>query len=297
MYYNYDYIINLKCKSDVMRKNIFELLNNKEDEKLYIDRQFSRIKELFQEKKFTLGKSTKTIYEYIDENYFLKWKYRGLCINIADFSFANNIPGLVDYDYIEELDEVLLYQEFILNIIILVEKNRSLGKTIKLIKDCIEKFLDEYNYKVIEAIDKRIIVPKSEIITRVAEINKDLTSRIVEYNSISLKGNIHRKKELILSIAHKYEGIENKLKTGGYSSIVNHLSSVLNNLDIRHNNVIGKKSNEIMKNMPSKELELWYDKAYDTLLLALMTSHYLEYKDDFDKFNLLLKKDVNEHMV
>lgn len=274
-----------------MRKNLFQILNNELTDEMQVFHQHMRIRELFSDTKIKFNDEFLTIEEYIDKFEFMNWKYRKQCINLSDFGLCYEIPGIGDWDCIESLDELLLYLEFVINILILVENKRIKGvkKIISTIYESVNVFLDSKNYKIIEIDDKKIIIKKSEIISRIAEKNVDIAPYILEYGSISLKGNIAKKKELILHITHKYEGVEQKLRSNSYTNLVQNIGTLVNNLNIRHNNIAGKNANNIVKKLNNEELESWYDKTYDTLLLALMASTYIDIKNDIENFNISLK--------
>ena len=78
-----------------------------------------------------------------------------------------------------------------------------------------------------------------------------------------------------IKIKHKYKWIAYK--------------SLLNNLHIRHNNVEGDDYKKLTAEMPSNELEEWYDRTYDLMLLALMYANYLDYKPEIKDLRLIFK--------
>ena len=44
--------------------------------------------------------------------------------------------------------------------------------------------------------------------------------------------------------------------------------------------------------MTNEELEQWYDKTYDLLLMCFMFYHYLDFRDDIKNLNQKLKNKV-----
>ena len=108
---------------------------------------------------------------------------------------------------------------------------------------------------------------------------------MIEYNHFLLRGNIDRKREILLAIGQKFESIRSQLKKGSFSGVEDDASTLLNNLNIRHDNISpGSKSYKpLVAQMPQKDLEAWYDKTYSILLLALLA-------DDFSA----LHKEVQE---
>lgn len=271
-----------------MRKTFFDVLENISEES-EIKSEYWRVQELFSLKEIWINGEKSTIQNYIDKNEFLNWKYRKTCLNIEDMAETYNLP--FDWDEVT-LEDFFLYLEFVLNLILLIKNKRwkEMQQTINLLENNITLFLDKYNHKIFQTSDKIIIIPKSEIVSELAILNEDIAPNIIEYQSISIKGNVKHKRELILGIAQKYEGIENKLKKEGHITLVNNIGCLLNNLHLRHNNKIGKKANDIVKDIPDDELEKWYDKTYDMLLLSIMTENCIKYKQDIDELCLALKK-------
>ena len=49
---------------------------------------------------------------------------------------------------------------------------------------------------------------------------------------------------------------------------------------------------DIVKNMSNEELERWYDKTYDLLLMCFMFNNYLSFRDDIKDLNKNLKNKV-----
>lgn len=236
-----------------------------------------------------------TIDSYISIHLIKNWKYSHMCTTTEEFIELCGIPIHEDDIGIEEF---LINVEFIANLLNLIIRQKphylDLIEIIDEILKNINFILDKYNFKIQELEqEKVIIVPKSEIISEIAVLNEDVAPQIIEYGANSIKGDVNRKKELILRIAHKYEGIEQKLKNNNNNELVRILGTLLNNLDLRHNNVVGKKSNEFVKNLSDEELENWYDRTYDTLLYALMTNTYIENKKEIFSLNELLTPSAN----
>ena len=271
-----------------MRKTFFDTLDDISEES-EINSEYWRIRRLFEDKEIYINCEKTTLKNYIDKNEFLNWKYRRTCLSIEDMASTYDIA--FDWDEVE-LDDLFLYIEFILNLTILVKNKRwkDLKQIISLLENNIKLFLDKYNHKIFQIDDKIIIIPKSEIVSELVTLNKDVAPNILEYQSISIKGDLKRKRELLLGLAQKYEGIETKLKKEGHTTLVNNVGCLLNNLHIRHNNKVGKKANGLLKDIQNDELEKWYDKTYDLLLLSIMTDNCSAYKKDIEELCLVLKK-------
>jgi hypothetical protein len=123
--------------------------------------------------------------------------------------------------------------------------------------------MDEYNYKMIRKNEISIFVENKPESFAVAEIvNDELSYPILEYNHYSLKGNLTRKKEILLAMANDIEPDRKKLNSLQLKYIDN-LFNLFNKF-IRHNS----KNNQYIENLNNNELEAIYDDIYQMWLLA-----------------------------
>ena len=116
----------------------------------------------------------------------------------------------------------------------------------------------------------RIICEKNPAATAVAEIvPQDLAHCVIEYNHYLLKGNLQRKKEILLALGARIEPQRPKLSQFG-KPIADDLFFLLNNFNIRHNNTQkGDKYYEpFVATMSAAALENWYDETYQLALLV-----------------------------
>ena len=112
---------------------------------------------------------------------------------------------------------------------------------------------------------------------------------MLEYSRFSLKGNIEKKQEILLSLALKYEGIKSELRNASQANLVNDIDTLLNNLNIRHNNNEGEHKKEFICQMDNKQIEEWYDRTFDLILLAFMYNDYASYKSQIKNLRIQLK--------
>jgi len=107
-----------------------------------------------------------------------------------------------------------------------------------------------------------IICEKNSAATAVAEIvPQDLANCVIEYNHHLLKGNLQRKKEILLALGTRLEPERPRLKQLG-RQVEDDLFFLLNNLNIRHNNT------QKVAALGKIGLESWYDETYQLALLA-----------------------------
>ena len=129
--------------------------------------------------------------------------------------------------------------------------------------------------------DNIIIVEKnvyaSEVSQIVSETNIEDAIKVLEYNHFSNKGNIQRKKEILISFANYLEPLRDELnafeelkevmKVNGKKIIaVEQLFGMYNNLGLRHNN-----DKQYHLNMNDEELEQWYDDIYTSTLFVILS--------------------------
>jgi hypothetical protein len=271
------------------RRNFWDVIQNIEINPI---EEVRKIEKLFSQESILVGKWT-TIEKYIDEK-FLFWKDRGTSLNIEDFRKSKYIITWQDIENFSSvhIDDMFLYFEFIRNMFSLISdcKDKNIVLRVITIMQNINSILENYNQKLFHLKDKDIyiITENSEKATSVSELYPDIASKIIQYNRFALKGDLQRKKELLFAIWHKFEGVEAKLKQVN-NPLCQNVSTLINNLDIRHNNKEGHEARPIVQKMSNEELEKWYDRTYDTLLLALLYADYSEYQGEIKDLNKVLK--------
>lgn len=282
------------------RKNIFELLS----EKYNIVKEMNKIAELFAGVKISYGDyftqrapqqySIEQIFEW---NCFPKWKQRGPYLSCAEMKADLNIPN----SFSNNMDDIIKGLEYYINVLRMVEEKLNFSRNMQfsyppaypmLLKN-IDILLEHLNYEeqVFAQDEKVILVPKNPAATAVAEITdkEHIAFAILKYNHNSLKGNIAEKKSLLLSIANEYEPLL-KNPINGFSDYFDKANCLLNNLNLRHNNLEGRDKREIVCEMPAEELEKWYDELYQLLLFCVLIKDNIKRKKEIDD---LVKKLIN----
>ena len=130
---------------------------------------------------------------------------------------------------------------------------------------------------------KTIFVEKSPVAIAVSEsdlIPAELSYKVLEYDHYALKGDIEKKKHIILQLAQILEAKSKELQKIS-SSLKDDLFFLFNNLNLRHNNV---KYKRIVSELDKGQLEHWYDETYQMCLLAFMELEQAERKKAFDEF-------------
>lgn len=272
------------------RKNIFELLS----EKYNIVKEMNKIAELFLSIEITATNPLNfqsgicSIEQLFEWNCFPKWKQRGPYLSCAEMKADLNIPN----SFSNNMD-IIRGLEYYINVLRMVEEKLNFSHNMQfscppaypmLLKN-IDILLEHLNYEeqVFAQDEKVILVPKNPAATAVAEITdkEHIAFAILKYNHNSLKGNIAEKKSLLLSIANEYEPLL-KDPINGFSDYFDKANCLLNNLNLRHNNLEGRDKREIVCEMPAEELEKWYDELYQLLLFCVLIKDNVKRKKEID---------------
>lgn len=282
-----------------MRTSFWDIVGKQasfEDEIRYIDKYLYHTKFHISD----LDYSNYSLVEYIDSFYFSNWaaKNKITCPTIADLRSRLQIDEATRSASLK-VEDFLLYLEFAVNIVaIVILKNsdreakiiaenifRNIATNCERLNFEIAKFSEEGPFKLVE---------KNAAATAVADkyskADLEFSYKVIEYNHFLLKGNIDRKREILNTIASKFEAVRPQLKAIGFKDIESDAGYLINNLNIRHNNADPQSTSykTYIAAMPPAELEEWYDKTYDVLLLALLAGDFSEIHNDIQE----LKKKV-----
>lgn len=289
------------------RKNIFEILEEKYD----IQHEYDVILNLFHSpiliRNYNNTIEPTTIENAINETCFYNWKQRGSCISIADMLQKLNFDSLDS----STLDYKIYQLEYFCNLIDLANMKLQATPNIPtlcyprldlptfqktpnmvILEKNIDLLLEHMNYEKHSFLEeeKVILIPKDPAITAAAEISSKSTAMaILKYHHASLKGQLAEKKDILRRIAQEYEPtLDNPID--GYTDYFKTATNMLNNLDIRHNNKVGKKKNDLVINLTNEELEKWYDELYQLLLFCILIKDNKERKDKMAEFLKGLKE-------
>ena len=252
------------------RRNFAQVLK---DANIDIKREHQRLYTMF----YCHSSTNKYSFRDICEENFWKLPFTKTCLSLDDFDETHGF----DYKYQPtniDLERLVSFCEYIYNI---ARYN------------CFEPWdtdgYDGYNGNdliiqvnaVIELIGYMreeqdgitIFVPKSQPAIVVSEmLPPDLSYKVIEYNHHSMKGDLARKQATLKLLADQLESKRTELK-GLNKSLEDDIFYLVNNLNIRHNNIEASspKYKKSVAEMPKEELEEWYDKIYDMCLYAFMT--------------------------
>ena len=270
------------------RQNYFDLIQNMGFD---ADKEFEIISKLISEKRQPSPTvlSLISIQDFFNRNFLLYLKHRKIQFTSYDEVneyFKNNMNGI---------ERLFSYAEFITDLYSFLKKNGTLNRTFfynfsdylilnkyKEIEDRISYSLEKTNHELItlENGDKIIVeknVYASEVSQIISETNIQDAIKVLEYNHFANKGNIQRKKEILISLANYLEPLRKELnnseelkevfKVNNQKIIAfEKLFEMYNNFGLRHNN-----AKQYHLDMTNEKLEQWYDDIYTSSLFVILS--------------------------
>ena len=257
------------------RQNYFDILNRMEFDP---QRELKNLMDLLEmERNFKSIYYETSLNSAISDN-FLDYPNRSTFTN---YSQMIEFVGSNIYNTTEQL---FVFSEFLVDIFCnLAEKfTDEESEFIQVIFDNITRFLELSNHELItlENGDKIIVeknVYASEASQIVSETSIEEAIKVLEYNHFSNKGNIQRKKEILIALANylepfrrelnNSEELKDILKVNNQKVIAfEKLFEMYNNFGLRHNN-----SNQYHFDLTDDELEQWYDDIYTSTLFVILS--------------------------
>ena len=238
--------------------------------------------------------------EFISSNLFLDWHNRS----------PANLPCLILFDMKRELGipqvstvspnkiQCYAYLEYIVNMMKLFEHERHkyLSKEsyrfdysiITGLNKNIDILLSQLNLVSVEKVSELyILIDKDPSVTEATEIlqDKQLIAPLLEYNHVAIRDDVNEKRKILQLLASDAENKADYLeKKSGFVDLGKDLNALLNNLHLRHNNLVGNHAKMVTQNMSDKERLHWYDVTYRCYLHAILAYDY----------NIQLKKEIKD---
>lgn len=255
------------------RMNFFEKLERAID----LQKEYEKIESLVLQ---SVGFGMASIEDDI-ERYFKNWKYKANYLSFdeireqLEFSYGFNGSFVVPYGSIDNINDFFDYCEMIINMIYIIPEGKRLSHVdnINEIKRLVNYDLNSLNYEIRKIDDKYLIIQKDASVSEVVDIVEDSLAKIIlEYNHYLLKGDLERKKAILLKIVHVLESKMQDIKGINYQ-LHSDYSYLINNFNIRHNNCDisnTKNYNDVFVKMSDQEKEEWYDEIYQMGLLIFL---------------------------
>lgn len=240
-----------------------------------------RIEKLFERTEFTCIHSY-TNYDSLKDflsGHFLGSRLQGTALNIKDF-FSSNAKEWGK----ASLDSLLLYCEVVYGFITeFYDYIKVVGEARKLAEQIFHNItiiLEKTGHEIRKTKDNFVeIVKKDALASAVIEdlSDADAAMAVLDYNHFGIKGNVAKKRELLVAIGRYVEPLTDDVgMKSSHSGLVDDVKFCLNNLHVRHNNEEGKFAKDWLEGMSAEELESWYDKAYRSMLLLIEEHRQLE---------------------
>lgn len=255
------------------RKNFFEKLEREID----LQKEYEKIESLVLQ---SVGFGMASIEDDI-ERYFRNWKYKANYLSFYEirkklgFTYGSEGIVAVPYGSVESINVFFDYCEMIINMIYIIPEGKRISQVdnINEIKRLVNYDLNSLNHEIKKIDDKYLIIQKDASVSEVVDIVEDSLAKIIlEYNHYLLKGDLERKKAILLKIVHALESKMQDIKGINYQ-LHSDYSYLINNFNIRHNNCDisnTKNYNEMFVKMSDQEKEEWYDEIYQMGLLIFL---------------------------
>lgn len=264
-----------------------------------IRREYDRLYGMFFLQKLQVDQTRYiTLRDYCAEN-FAQFIFRGTCISLDDFDdfygyHFEKVPSSFDVDYLISFCEysynIAIYNQGVGYAGYGLLNAFNMSQPLQFYLQQVLAVVDTVGYMPNAQDNITDFVPKDQAAISVAEIvDASLSYKVIEYNHHSMKGNLERKKSVLLVLADKLEPQRVKLKQIN-SSLESDLFYLLNSVNIRHNNADknGKNYIPLVAAMKESEIEQWYDDTYQMCLLAFLELDHADRKTRV----IQLKKDT-----
>lgn len=255
------------------RRNFFDRLARTID----FQREYQKIESLVLQPHSLHGDSI----EDSIERYFKNWKYNANYLSFKElrdqlkFTFVRDGYYDVPSGHIKDANDFFDYCEMIINMIVLLPEEEAgyhennVNEIIRLI----DYDLNSLNHKIRKIDDKYLIIQKDATVSEVVDIVEvSLAKIILEYNHYLLKGDLEKKKNILVKIANALEPQKSEIKAINYQLFKDYFY-LINNMDIRHNNCDSSDTsnyNAYFDKLTIEEKEEWYDEIYQMSLLIFL---------------------------
>ena len=276
-----------------MITNMFNILDKKFD----LQKEIKKIIKLFFNSQIPVPRNNSDFYTYlsieeiIDSYGILRyWKQRRTYLKCDEIRMDLKLSNDELQKKTIQKNKILMLTEYMLNMILLMSTryNNELAflydndQQIRLIIDNIRILLEHLNYQYIIE-DEKILVIQKDISIKLAvektkQERKNIFKLIYEYEHHSLKGNIGKKKDILMNIYRTFENIFDSKNNEGFKEYIRTLNKCYNGLDIRHNN-----ESELSKVQRDRQEEI-YDKLYKFTLFCLLIKDNKKIKKELDDF-------------
>lgn len=259
--------------------NIFEMLEKRE---IKPADEFHRLAQIFNKEFWSYSKSEhSSVKKILDEN-FHNCSCRSSFLSIDDLLKSFQIDEKTRY--LVSWETLFTYCEILRNVadekIETIFQDDDFEKLRQMMLDNMNIILAKTNHGWAKIKEGYVIVDKNpattEAIECLEEKDAELALKMIEYNRVLLKGNLARKREILVTLADYTEPMNNDFKRSQYAALYNDSRFLVNAIDIRHNNSGKGDLPEKAKAWTPQEKEGWYDKTYQVLLTVILTRKHMD---------------------
>ena len=187
--------------------------------------------------------------------------------------------------------ELFLYCELMKNLLEQAKSFIDSTQKVKLIapqiNENISRILEKTGHDWAKIPEGFVIVDKNPAATEAIECLQSgadtVAFGIIEYNRVLLKGDVERKRSILIRLANYTEPMKKDLIGTLYYNLYDSTRHWVNKLDVRHNNSGKEDLPEYAKKWTERDFEEWYDKIYHSLLMVIMAKRQLEIDREFKK--------------
>ena len=280
-----------------MRHTISDIVSNTNSD---LKKEYKKLYDLLYQKTKVFDDEKNLALHDIFAKSFHFFYFRETCLTLEEFDkkygfkFEKNPDGF-------SIDNLVSLAEYFYNMIIGYQsaafRDYSVYPLIntEFLINYIMTLMHKIGYKTMQQNYFTLFVPASEEITAVAEsdmLAKPLSEKTLLYNHYNMKGKIEDKKAILLQYASFLEGKRENLKKAN-KILENDLFFILNNLNIRHNNIdpsLSSNYKPYIANMSADDLEELYDETYRMCLLAIMELEHCKREKLIEKLKDHLKQ-------
>lgn len=213
--------------------------------------------------------------------------FRGTAASLEDFERRYDLFFELE-EGAWDLDRVLTFCEYVGNLAFGINSDDLDGyerRQIIKVTDHVTKTLDRLGYRFADD-DGILIAVKCDAAAdeAAALAPRQIVRDIFRYRHRSFQGNVDGKARIIAEISNELEPRRKELETV-CPQVGNDLFYMLNNFNIRHNNLSQKDSskyNAALAGMSAAKREEWLDRTYDLCITAILLLSYKEWKGNLD---------------
>ena len=262
-----------------MKKSIFDL-----ELRIDINYEFKKMKDLlFFKDTIVCEGYYYTLYEFLNDEIFPLWKYKGIFIDFDDFCERLNID--FDSDSINE-DEYLYLLELLLNLWVNAKKRINpnereycSAKVFGYFDNNLPLIIEKMNYQIIREGDKYKIIKRDSDVDSVLDfLSEDYITLLLDYNDIR-NNNIESKKTILKKLDLI---IEKNKKT--YQSIdkdtYNSIQVIFNKMGVNH-----PIKEEPYISFGQDILIEWYDKCFKLIIHLIRNVEINKINDERKSFS------------